>query len=165
MATLVFTVVEDLDQSPQAVFAALIDWRGHADWVPVTRVHIISGDGGVGSEFIATTGVPPFALPDRMRVTALDPLTRQVSLVKTGPILTGDVVLSVSPGATPAGSTGSAHTCRVRWHEEIRVPLLPQFLAGLVASVTAAGFRISLRRLERQLARPDEHRADPDGHR
>lgn len=153
MAHLSFTVTCNLSQPSEAVFAALIDWPGHATWVPLTTVHMISGDGGVGSEFIATTGVPPCALPDRMRVTGLDSIAQRVTLVKIGPVLTGHVELSVSPGATPGDPVVTSNSCRVRWHEEIRVPLLPQFLAGLVAFVTAAGFRSSLRRLEGQLAR------------
>ena len=38
------------------VFDELIDWKGHANWVPLTRVEILSGDGGPGTEFVATSG-------------------------------------------------------------------------------------------------------------
>ena len=39
------------------MFDALIDWGGHARWVPMTRVVIESGDGGAGTVFVACVEV------------------------------------------------------------------------------------------------------------
>jgi hypothetical protein len=75
----------------RAVFDELIDWQGHAKWVPLTRVEILKGDGGPGTEFIATSGIWPAALPDRMRVDSLDADAMTVRVTKFGPVLTGDV--------------------------------------------------------------------------
>lgn len=146
MAQVRFSVHETLPYPAAQVFAALIDWPGHADWVPLTRVEILEGDGGVGTRFVATTGIRPLALPDRMRVTALDHAAMTVTVVKIGPILTGDVTLHVA--------AQSDHSCLVAWVEDIRVPWLPQFLARPVGAAAAMGFRSSLRRMGRGLGHP-----------
>jgi hypothetical protein len=143
MAHVVFTVTRDLPLPADAVFGELIDWRGHADWVPLTRVTIESGDGGPGTEFIATSGVGPVALPDRMRVDTLDPVAMTVGITKIGPVLTGVVRLSVT-------STG-ARTSRLVWVEDITVPVVPQFLATPVAAAARRGFQTSITRMARKL--------------
>jgi uncharacterized protein YndB with AHSA1/START domain len=144
MATVHFTVTRDLNLPARAVFDALIDWRGHAAWVPLTRVRILAGDGGPGTEFVATSGTGPFALPDRMRVDELDPVAMTVRITKIGPVLTGLVELAVT-------STGDA-TSRLAWVEDIRVPVLPQFLAPPVAAAARRGFGMSITRMARLLA-------------
>jgi hypothetical protein len=144
MAHVSFTVTRLLPHPARAVFAELIDWRGHANWVPLTRVQIITGDGGPGTEFVATSGIGPAALPDRMRVDALDPEAMTVLITKLGPVLTGAVHLSV----TPAGEARS----RLNWVEEIQVPGLPQFLAKPVAVAARRGFQMSITRMARLLA-------------
>ncbi len=144
MANVRFTVTRDLPLPADAVFAELIDWKGHADWVPLTRVEILSGDGGPGTEFVATSGLGPLALPDRMRVDELDREAMTVRITKIGPVLTGVVHLSVS-------STGDA-TSRLEWLEDIRVPVLPQFLAKPVAAAARQGFNTSITRMAKQLA-------------
>jgi hypothetical protein len=138
------TVTREFVQPAAVVFEALVDWRGHADWVPFTRVRLESGDGGPGTVFVATTGVGPLALPDRMRVEALDAEAMTVRITKIGPVLGGVVHLAVTP-------IGPA-TCRLRWVEDIHVPGLPQVLAGPVAAATATGFQRSLTHLAARLA-------------
>ncbi len=146
MAQVRFSVRQDLPFPAGQVFGALVDWPGHAEWVPLTRVEILEGDGDVGTRFVATTGIGPLALPDRMQVTAMDPAAMTVTVVKIGPILTGEVYLKVT-----ALTDGS---CVVDWIEDIRVPWLPQFLARPVGAAAAKGFRTSLRRMGRGLGRP-----------
>lgn len=145
MAQVTFRVQQELPHPARTVFEALVDWRGHAQWVPATRVELLDGDGGVGTTFVATTGLGPLALPDRMRVESLDSAGMQVTVVKIGPILTGDVQLSVAPV--------SEQSSRVDWIEDIRVPWVPQFAARPLAAAASAGFRSSLRRLARSLNR------------
>ena len=72
MAQVRFTVTREIALPADQVFAELIDWKAHEDWVPLTTVVIHSGDGGVGTEFTATSGIRPLALPDRMRIDSLD---------------------------------------------------------------------------------------------
>jgi hypothetical protein len=137
-----FTVRRHLPLPARIAFDELIDWRGHAGWVPMTRVVIESGDGGVGTTFVATTGLGPLALPDRMRVKALDDQAMRVHIVKVGPVLTGDVELAVES----VGDTA----CSVLWDEDIRVPLLPQFLAKPVGAIARKAFEVSIDRMARQ---------------
>lgn len=48
MANVHFTVTRDMPLPAADVFAELINWQGHADWVPLTRVKMLFGDGGPG---------------------------------------------------------------------------------------------------------------------
>ncbi|MCU0279649.1 MAG: SRPBCC family protein [Candidatus Nanopelagicales bacterium] len=144
MANVYFTVTRDLPLPADAVFDELIDWKGHANWVPLTRVEVLTGDGGPGTEFIATTGVGPLALPDHMRVDELDPEAMTARITKLGPPLTGVVHLSVT-------STGET-TSRLDWVEDIHVRGVPQFLAKPLAAVARMGFQTSIKRMAALIA-------------
>ena len=144
MANVHFTVTRNISLPAQVVFEEIIDWKGHAKWVPMTRVKIVSGDGGTGTVFVATSGIGPVALPDRMRVDELDSDLRTVKITKIGPMLTGVVDLAVI-------ATGE-DSCRLDWVEDIRVPGLPQFLASPVAAAARRGFEISITRMVKLLA-------------
>jgi hypothetical protein len=139
MAHIYFTVTRDLPLPAGVVFEELIDWNGHADWVPLTRVEVLTGEGGPGTEFVATTGVGPLALPDRMRVDELDPAAMTARITKIGPVLTGLVHLSVT--------STSETTSRIDWVEDIRARGVPQFLAKPLAAAARTGFRRSITRL------------------
>lgn len=143
MAHVVFRVTRDLNLPAQAVFDELVDWRGHAEWVPLTKVVVESGDGGPGTVFVATSGVGPLALPDRMRVDSLDADGMTVRVTKIGPVLTGVVDLSVT-------SLGESRS-RLDWLEDIRVPYLPQFLAKPTAVAARKGFETSVTRMAKRL--------------
>ena len=145
MARVRFTVTRDLNLPADAVFAELIDWKAHEDWVPLTKVIIHSGDGGAGTEFTATSGLGPLALPDRMRIDSLDAETMTVHVTKHGPVLTGTVELKVTP-------TG-ASSCRLDWFEDVRVPVLPQFLATPVGAAARQGFTTSIKKMAKKLAK------------
>ena len=144
MANVRFRVTRDLNLPARAVFDELVDWPGHAEWVPLTRVVVESGDGGPGTVFVATSGIGPLALPDRMRVDVLDADAMTVRVTKIGPVLTGVVDLSVT-------SMGDQR-CRLDWLEDIRVPVLPQFLARPVAAAARRGFETSITRMAKRLA-------------
>ena len=143
MARVQFTVSRNLDLPADHVFAELIDWKAHEDWVPLTKVVIHSGDGGAGTEFTATSGIKPLALPDRMRIDSLDSEAMTVHVTKLGPVLTGTVELSVT-------STGS-NSCRLDWFEDVRVPVLPQFLATPVGAAARQGFTTSIKKMAKKL--------------
>ena len=144
MAQVVFTVRRSLRLPAQAVFDELIDWSGHAEWVPMTKVEILEGDGGVGTAFVATTGLGKAALPDRMRVEALDREAMTVHIVKIGPVLTGDVHLAVT--------ASSNTTCELSWVEDVRVPGLPAFLARPVAAAATKAFTSSIDRMAKRVS-------------
>jgi len=143
MAQVDFTVVRDIPLPARIVFDELVDWAGHAEWVPLTRVEVLTGDGGPGTEFIATSGIGPAALPDRMRVDALDPEAMTVVITKIGPVLAGEVRMAVV-------STGE-QSCRLEWVEEIRVPYAPQFLARPIAFAARRGFTTAIARMVSRL--------------
>ncbi len=143
MARVEFTAHKHLRMPARAVFDALVDWRGHADWVPMTRVTIEAGDGAEGTVFVATTGLGPVALPDRMRVESIDAEAMTADIVKIGPVLRGDVHIAV------VGLSNT--TCEVQWREDITVPALPGFAAPAVATATRKAFEKSLDRLEKRL--------------
>jgi len=145
MARVQFTVSRNLDIPADRVFAELIDWKAHEDWVPLTKVVIHSGDGGAGTEFTATSGLGPLALPDRMRIDSLDAETMTVHVTKLGPVLTGTVELKVTP-------TGPM-SCRLDWFEDVRVPVLPQFLATPVGAAARQGFTTSIKKMAKKLAK------------
>lgn len=143
MAQVDFTVVRDLPLPAEVVFDELVDWAGHAEWVPMTCVDIHSGDGGPGTEFTATSGIGPAALPDRMRVDSLDREAMTVAITKIGPVLTGTVTLRV----VALGETSS----RLEWDERIRVPYAPQFLAGPIAAAARRGFSSAIARMVKRI--------------
>jgi hypothetical protein len=122
VATVYFTVTRDLPLPARAVFDELIDWKGHAKWVPLTKVQVLKGDGGPGTEFIATSGIGPLALPDRMRVDKLDSEAMTVRVSK------------------------------IEWVEDILVPRMPQFLSKPVAATARMGFQSSITRMAKLLA-------------
>lgn len=107
-------------------------------------MQVLYGDGGPGTEFVATSGIGPLALPDRMRVDDIDPVAMTVRITKIGPVLTGLVDLSVT--AT------TATTSRLEWVEDIRVPGVPQFLAKPLAAVARKGFQTSITRMAKLLS-------------
>ena len=94
---------------------------------------------------MATSGIGPLALPDRMRVDELDADAMTVRITKIGPVLTGVVHLSVT-------ATGES-TSRLEWVEDIRVPGVPQFLAKPVGAAARQGFNTSITRLAKLLAK------------
>ena len=151
MARVHFTVRRSVALPAREVFDELVDWRGHAEWVPMTRVVIESGDGGAGTTFVATTGLGPLALPDRMRVESMDADALTVTVTKIGPVLTGDVTLEVEPVGTSS--------CVVHWDEDVRVPVLPQFLAAPVGAVARQAFEISIDRMAKLASKRSSARA------
>ena len=142
MSRVHFTVNRRLALPARTAFDELVDWPGHADWVPMTRVVIEAGDGGAGTTFVATTGLGPLALPDRMRVESLDASDMTVHIVKIGPVLTGDVRLAVRPATET--------TSDITWDEDIRVPYLPGFLSKPVGFAARKAFEISIDRMAKR---------------
>lgn len=142
MARVHFVVRRHLTLPARVVFDELVDWRGHAEWVPMTTVVIESGDGGAGTTFIATTGLGPLALPDRMRVDSIDAEQMTVHISKIGPVLTGEVHLAVDPV--------TATSCELTWDEDVVVPYLPSFLSKPVAFAARKAFEVSITRMTKR---------------
>jgi hypothetical protein len=126
----------------------LVDWSGHANWIPMTRVDVEPGDPtAVGSRFTATTGLGPLALPDRMEVVHCDwdddSSTGTCEVAKLGPVLRGRAGFTVRPDGD-----GTA----LDWLEDVTVPYTPQFLAPVLGWLGAQGFSAGMRKLAKLLA-------------
>jgi len=98
----------------ERVYAAFTAWERQGDWIPLTRVRLVSGDGGTGSVVEAVTTVGPAVVRDEMLVDRLDP-PYEVRVVHRGRHLRGPGVLRCTP------LRDGRHT-QVVWHEWFQVP-------------------------------------------
>jgi hypothetical protein len=105
----------------EQVFAAFLTWERQGEWIPFTKVRVVSGDGGEGSEIEAVTAIGPAVLRDEMRVERVDP-PYEVRVVHCGKLLRGPGVIRCTP-------LGNDRT-QVVWHEWFQ---LPAGVAGRVA--------------------------------
>ncbi|MFJ5814109.1 SRPBCC family protein [Streptomyces sp. NPDC093108] len=127
------------------------DWERHAEHVPLTTITVLPGTPtGVGTVFVARTGVGPLAFDDPMEVVRWTPPTGGRAglcrLEKRGSPVLGRASIDVYP--TDSGS-------HVVWVEELGVRLLPRWGDPLIAG---AGRRIFGRVLDGLLDRPARHR-------
>ncbi|MFT7650240.1 MAG: hypothetical protein ACI8Y4_005009 [Candidatus Poriferisodalaceae bacterium] len=143
MALIDFTVSHQFAAPSRVVWDEMIDWPGHAEWIPATRIELDSDNSQIeGATFTGYTGYRKLALVDRMRISAIewDETTTQGSceVEKLGPVLQGRAGFTVSPNGD--GSN-------VDWFEQVNVPYLPSFLAPIVNKLSALGFSLGMRRL------------------
>lgn len=141
MAPVSFTLTQEFPIDQFRLWSALSDWAGHGAWIPATTVRVIAGDGGLGTRFVARTGIGPLAFDDNMTVIEFDAATTHAVVEKTGPLLTGSAGFRIEP---------LERGCRLLWFETIQVPLLPRFLCPLVAVVGRQLFVFALNRLKKQ---------------
>lgn len=157
MASVFFEFDYDFEASPQALWSALVDWKGHEKWIFATFVELHTpGDStAVGSEFTAWTGPMPtttfgqrLSLEDRMQVAELrfedETLTGTCHVKKLGPTLGGQARFTVFPSPRGQGA-------RLTWTEDVTVRLVPALLSPLIGRLGALGFRFFMGRLARQL--------------
>ncbi len=78
------------------VFAGFMDWEGQSDWIPLTRVSVVEGDGGEGSLVLAVTALGPAVLRDELRVVRVD-APYEVRVVHCGRLLRGPGILRCTP--------------------------------------------------------------------
>jgi len=97
----------------ERVYDAFVSWERQSEWIPLTKVRIVSGDGGEGSVIEAVTSVRGAALRDEMRVVKLD-RPYEVRVVHFGRLLRGPGVMRCTP-------MGSGRTQMV-WHEWFHLP-------------------------------------------
>jgi uncharacterized membrane protein len=123
----------------ERVFAALVSWERQGEWIPLTRVRLVSGDGGVGSVVEAITAVGPAVLRDEMRVDRLDP-PYQVRVVHTGAVLRGPGVMRCTPLR--------GDRTHIVWHEWFQLPagVAGQVLRPLLWPGSKASLAYALRR-------------------
>jgi hypothetical protein len=126
----------------ERVFAAFTSWERQGEWIPLTRVRVIEGDGGVGTVVEAVTVVGRSELHDKMWVDKLDP-PYEVRVVHYGPLLRGPGVLRCTP-------LGGDRT-HVVWHEWFQLPAgaAGRFAWPVLWPGSKLGLTFALRRLAR----------------
>lgn len=149
MAKVDFTVTHHFPYSAKAVWAEMINWESHGQWIPATRVEIDEGDpNAVGGLFTGYTGYGPLTLVDRMRVSVFewdqDANKGACEVEKLGPVLDGRAGFTVVP--KDDGST-------VEWFERVDVKFLPGPLAPVVSKLSAAGFAQGMKRLQKVMGK------------
>ncbi len=121
----------------------LTDWPRHGEHVPFTRVRVVTPPPtGVGTVFLARTGVGRLGFDDPMEVTDWRPpegdQAGHCRLEKRGTVVTGWAELEVL--ASPTGS-------RTTWREDINVWHLPRLTDRATAACAKLLFGQVLRRL------------------
>jgi hypothetical protein len=135
----------DVEVSPERVWAALVDWPRQGEWMLLTDVAPVDGDGqGVGGRLAARTGIPRpggghLGVLDTMLITGWDP-PRRVDVRHTGRVVRGTGSFEIRPRGTSA--------CTFAWSERLDLPLglLGRLGWPLVRPVMVAGVRLSLKR-------------------
>lgn len=143
-----FTVTHDFDEPPERLWAAMVDWEAHGEWIPATVVEVGPGDPTVvGATFTGLTGYGPVMLVDPMVIDEIswDPATGHGRCVvnKLGPQLRGRAGFDLGP--TDSGS-------RIVWFEDVTVRYLPRLLAPVVNRLSAVGFSLGMRKLAKLLS-------------
>ena len=80
----------------ERVFAAFVNWERQGEWIPMTKVRVVSGDGGEGSLVEAVTSIGRAELRDELRIERLDP-PYEVRVVHCGKVLRGPGVMRCTP--------------------------------------------------------------------
>jgi hypothetical protein len=155
MAPIDFT--RDVNHPVERAWARLTSFTDHGRFVPFTTVSLIDPTAPGGGGFIARTAVPGagrLAFDDVNVIEIWRPPTADVpglcQLRKTGRLVGGWARLTV----TPLGS-GS----RVRWQEQVSLPLVPSFGDPVIARIGAVMFGRVVDGLMREDSVPDgQHR-------
>jgi uncharacterized protein YndB with AHSA1/START domain len=135
----------DIDAPVERVWAALIDWETHGDWMVATSVQRTTADGDrVGAGIEGITKLGPFAIRDTMTFSQWQPPPASPArcvVEHTGTLVRGS-------GAFEVEDIGGGRS-RVVWSEWVQLPLGLLGEAGWVAvrPVVAMFLRLSLRRL------------------
>ncbi|MGI8880313.1 MAG: SRPBCC family protein [Jatrophihabitans sp.] len=127
----------------EAAWQRVTDWPRHGEHVPLTRIGVLTPPpNGVGTTFLARTGISRFGFDDPMEVTDWQPPSStdpgRCRLQKRGTVMTGWAELTVA-----ADSTGS----RTTWREDIQVWKLPRFIDPATVLSSRLLFGRVLRRL------------------
>lgn len=133
-----------LDLPPEWAYAVVTAARHHGRWIPLTRVEAPARPLREGDEIVGRSAL---LLVDRMRVTRADP-PRELRLVKTGPLLLGEVTITVR-------SAGQGRAV-VDWAENgvhLRGPLPRRLTAALLRPSLEAMTALALWRIDRSVRR------------
>jgi len=127
------------------VFAAASDWERQSDWVALTKVRVVRGDGrGVGSVIDAFTGAGPVGFHDTIEVVRYD-APHRIDVLHLGRVVRG-------PGSFVVTEL-SHRRALLCWQEWLHLPFgrLGLLAWPAVRFVARVGFRRSLRAFAREL--------------
>ena len=115
------------DLPPAEAWRRLTAWERHSATVPLTGIEVLTPPPtGLGTTFVARTGIGRAAFTDPMRVVQWQPPGAdgygRCRLEKTGRVVLGWAEIRVGPGGSDAACS------HVRWREEMRVRGLPKTL-------------------------------------
>jgi carbon monoxide dehydrogenase subunit G len=146
-------VATDVAAPLDRVWAALIDWEKHADWMLLTKVHRTTDEGdGVGAGIEGVTRLGPIALRDTMTFSQWQPPPARPArcvVEHIGAIVRGS-------GAFEVEELGP-ELSRIVWSEWLQLPLglLGEIGWVVVRPGVALFLRLSLRRLARVIEGAD----------
>nr|BFE58138.1 SRPBCC family protein [Dactylosporangium thailandense] len=147
-----FTVSVEVRAPAAEVWAALVDWRNHARWAPLTTVRLTTARmDGPGAGFVARSHLGPLGFDDPMTVVGWEPpeggRPGRCDIDKHGRVIRGRAWFRVLPL--------EAGRCRVDWSEDVTVVphRLDRVTGALVAAVGRAGFGQALRKMAREVER------------
>jgi hypothetical protein len=135
-----FEVVRHTSLTAPQAWERVTDWGRHGDFVPFTKVRVVTVD-DEHEQMIARTGIGPIGFDDPMLVTYSVPPTETspgiARLVKTGRVVLGWAVVTVTPQSTTENGRGGSV---VRWREEARLHGTGGPVAAAIASIARLGF-------------------------
>jgi len=133
----------EVDAPVADVFAAAVDWERQSDWVALTRVDVVRGDGrSEGSLVAAFTGMGRIGFLDTIEIVRFD-APRQVDVLHLGRVVRG-------PGSFVFAELSDGRAL-MRWQEWLHLPLgwFGRLMWPVVRPAVAVGLRRSMRTFAR----------------
>jgi hypothetical protein len=130
----------EIDAPAEATWAVLTDWTGQGSWMPMTKVTVTGGDGGLGTTLVARSGAGKLALVDPMTIDVWEPPHR-CEVAHHGAIITGRGVFTVDE--LPGGRS------KVSWEERLAGAGAMRLLDKASVPGTRLMLGVALRRLAR----------------
>jgi len=138
------------------VFAAATDWERQSDWVALTRVRVVRGDGRTpGSVVTAFTGMGGVGFLDTMEIVRFES-ERRVDVLHVGRLVRG-------PGSFVFEELSDGRAVML-WQEWLHLPFggLGRLAWPFVRWASAVGLRRSLRSFARELERRTDRERNHD---
>lgn len=130
----------EIDAPADAIWAVLTDWAGQGSWMPMTTVEVTGGDGRLGTEMTARSGIGKLALVDPMTIDVWEPPHR-CEVAHHGRVITGRGVFVVD--GLPDGRS------KVTWEEQLAGRGAMKLLDRASVPGTKFMLGVALRRLAR----------------
>jgi len=133
----------EIEAPAEATWAVLTDWSGQGSWMPMTTVEVTGGDGALGTQLTARSGVGKLALVDPMTIDVWQPPHR-CEVAHHGRVITGRGVFVVDE--LPGGRS------KVTWEEQLAGEGAMKLLDRASGPGTRVMLGVALRRLRRAVS-------------